>query len=384
MLSSGDRAAGVRKRDRYIAYACNRCRAAKVRCNGKLPCSYCLSRDPASCHYRNPRAIHDSKQQEHQQPQDQRKPVEGSHIAFTQANSASGANPVDLESVKTLLQHQNLKLDTILQRISNVEAAQKLQQHGDKTPSTNAQLGCEEPLPVIQSSTSAFFCIHIIDNNLKALEEPAPATQPLEDRKPSSPSSFSILHDQIVDEIVADIGEWDNTELGVSSSSPSNAIQSIPTYPLGNLDNGEIIRLIQKYHDVAGMMYPIVDVARMLELAEITGPANYMNVMPNKGGSLCLRRSEATMLQMMVAIALAAENENGSDLIQSLHDDVLPDAQHIVWNTKTDLHGLVLLTLVVCAGYAKCLPAFANASFCRASSITALINGALRGVSWVT
>ncbi|KAK1238193.1 hypothetical protein MKX08_002772 [Trichoderma sp. CBMAI-0020] len=49
---------------------------------------------------------------------------------------------------------------------------------------------------------------------------------------------------------------------------------------------------------------------------------------------------------MMAAIALTAENENGSDLIQSLHDDVLPDAQHIVWNTNTDLHGLILLVLM--------------------------------------
>ncbi|KAM0262575.1 hypothetical protein ACHAQJ_001620 [Trichoderma viride] len=346
MPSSGDRAAGARKRDRYTAYACNRCRAAKVRCNGKLPCSYCVARDPASCHYQNPRAIHDSKQQEQQQPQDQLKSAEGSHVASIQANSASGVDPVDYESVKTLLQHQNHKLDAILQRVSNVEAAQRLQQHEDKTLSNNVQLGCEEPLPVIQSPTSAFFCIHIIDNNLRALGEPTLATQPLEDRKPSSPSSFSILHDQIVGEIVADIGEWDDTGLGESSSGPSNAIHSIPTYPLGNLDNGEIIRLIQKYHDVAGMMYPVVDVARMLDLAEIAEPVNHMNAVPNKGGSPHLRRSDAVILQMMVAIALAAENENGSDLIQSLHNDVLPDAQHIVWNTKTDLHGLVLLALV--------------------------------------
>ncbi|PTB40299.1 hypothetical protein M441DRAFT_90581 [Trichoderma asperellum CBS 433.97] len=344
MLPSGsNKGGGVRKRGRYIAYACNRCRAAKVRCNGKQPCSYCVARDPTSCHYRNPRTLHDSNQQEQQRFRGQQIQEEDSRAVCIPAEGASGISVSGYESVKMLLQQQNNKLDAILERVSNVEATQRLQQHEVKGPSSNAPLDCEEPLPVIQSSTSALFCIHVIDDNLKALEEPDLGALQPRGCKPPLTSSFSILHGQIVNKVAADIGEWGDAGISVGSSSSGRTTYSRSTNPLGSLENAELVRLIQKYDDVAGMMYPVVDIAKMLRLVEIDGHLQGLNAAP---GSLPLRRSEATILQMMAAIALTAENENGSDLIQSLHDDVLPDVQHIVWNTNTDLHGLILLVLV--------------------------------------
>ncbi|RFU81359.1 catechol dioxygenase [Trichoderma arundinaceum] len=345
MLSSNDKAVGVRKRDRYIAYACNRCRTAKVRCNGKLPCSYCIARDPASCRYRNPRAVDETSQQEQALQQVQR--AESSSNFSIQATNDKGIGSTGYDNLRMLLQHQNHKLDTILERVSNIETGQRVQQDGNIGSPGNVQLECEEPLPVIQSSTSAFFCIHIIDANFKRLEESAETTLPQKDRKASSPSSFSILHDQIFDEIAADIGEWDDGESGMKPPNPSAVLQNVSTYPLDNLEVAEIIRLVQKYHDTVGIMYPVADVTGMLDLIENADTVDNRNDVYSRGGSLCLRRGEETILQMMVAIALAAENENGSYLIQSLHDNVLPDAQHMVWSTKTDLQGLVLLALVV-------------------------------------
>jgi hypothetical protein len=298
-----------------------------------------------------------------------------------QAESSSKINSSDYESIKMLLQRQNDKLDAILERVSDVEAAQKMQQHEVKTPSTNGSLDCEEPLPVIQSSTSALFCIHIVDDSLRAFEEPVRETSLLEDCKPSLTPSFSILHGQIVNKIAADIGEWGDAEISVCSSGSGNKTNSTSVHPLGNLDNAEVIRLIQKYNDVAGMMYPVVDIAKMLRLAETNSQVEEQSAEPHRNGSLPLRRSEIAILQMMAAIALTAENENGSDLIQSLHDDVLPDAQHIVWNTNTDLHGLVLLVLMVCAAQANHFSNSANSHCYRASFIITLINGASHGVS---
>lgn len=349
MLPSGNKGGGIRKRGRYITYACNRCRAAKVRCNGKQPCSYCVARDPTSCQYRNLRTIHGSNQREQQRFQGQQIQEEDSHAAFIQTESASEINHSDYESIKMLLQQQNNKLDAILKRVSNAEAAHSLQQHGVETPSSNAPLDCEEPLPVIQSSTSALFCIHIIDDNLKALEEPAVGAPPLDDCKPSITPSFSILHGQIVNKIAADIGEWGDAGISVGSSSSGNTTHRTSTHPLDSLDSAELIRLIQKYNDEVGMTYPVVDIAKMLRLAEASGQLEELSTEANSNVPLPLRRREVAILQIMAAIALTAENENGSDLIQSLHDDVLPDVQHIVWNTNTDLNGLILLVLVVCA-----------------------------------
>ncbi|KAM0444464.1 hypothetical protein ACHAPV_009954, partial [Trichoderma viride] len=347
MLPSSTKGGGIRKRDRYIAYACNRCRAAKVRCNGKQPCSYCVARDPTSCHYRSPRIIYGSDQQKQFQVQRApEEPEEDSHVPFMQTGSASEIKPSGYESIKMLLQRQNDKLDAILKRVSDVEAGKRLQRHDVKTPSSNASLDCEEPLPVIQSSTSALFCIHIVDDSLKAFEEPVLGTPPLEDCKPSLTPSFSILHGQIVDKIAADIGEWDDAAISTCSSNPGNVAHGTSRLPLDSLENAELVRLIHKYNDVAGMMYPVLDSAKMLRLAETNGLLKGPRAEPNGNGSVPLKRSEIVILQIMAAIALTAENENGSDLIQSFHDDVLTDAQHIVWNTNTDLHGLILLLLM--------------------------------------
>lgn len=325
MLPSGTKGGGIRKRDRYVSYACNRCRAAKVRCNGKQPCSYCIARDPASCHYRNPRTIQGSDQQIQQRFQVQQVSEDDPPDVFMRTESASEMKPSDYESIKMLLQQQNDKLDAILKRVPNLEAAKRLQPHDVRTPLSNPSLDCEEPLPVIQSSTSALFCIHIVDDSLKAFEEPILGTTPLEDCKPSLTPSFSILHGQIVNKIAADIGEWDDAELSASTSSSTNTTHGTSTHLLDKLGNEELIRLVQKYNDVAGMMYPVVDIANMMRLAESNGQFEELSAGTHRTGSFLLRRSEVAILQMMAAIALTAEHENGSGLIQSFHDDVLPE-----------------------------------------------------------
>jgi hypothetical protein len=40
-----------RKRNRYVLRACNRCKAAKVRCDGGQPCGYCVGRGRDTCYY---------------------------------------------------------------------------------------------------------------------------------------------------------------------------------------------------------------------------------------------------------------------------------------------------------------------------------------------
>jgi hypothetical protein len=47
----GKETGGGRKRSRYVARACDRCKTQKVRCDGKLPCAQCASRNPDSCGY---------------------------------------------------------------------------------------------------------------------------------------------------------------------------------------------------------------------------------------------------------------------------------------------------------------------------------------------
>jgi hypothetical protein len=45
----------TQKRNRYVLHACDRCRTAKVRCDGGLPCGYCVRRDRYTCYYSSPK-----------------------------------------------------------------------------------------------------------------------------------------------------------------------------------------------------------------------------------------------------------------------------------------------------------------------------------------
>ncbi|KAL7911538.1 hypothetical protein GGI35DRAFT_293335 [Trichoderma velutinum] len=316
----------TRKRDRYVPNACNRCRSAKVRCNGKLPCSYCIPRDPESCYYRPQQSPQEITTQHQQQ-----------------------SNNVDLTeepSLRTLLQQQNNKLDTLLKHISNLHQPYRVQNNLSRS-SSNLFSCCKAPLPLIQSATSAFFCLHVIDVKLRALEIHTENAHFQDGTKAASSSSFSILHDQILDGGASDIEAWDGEDADISSWSPKadNVSHKASTYTLGALKSAEIVRLIQKYQDIAGMMYPVIDATHPEQLVDNLW-ASFSADRTNTESLAQWNRSQIGTIEMMVAIALTDENETSSELMQALHDNVLPDVQYMVWNTRVDLQGLVLLVLV--------------------------------------
>ncbi|UKZ52894.1 hypothetical protein TrVGV298_006681 [Trichoderma virens] len=139
--------------------------------------------------------------------------------------------------------------------------------------------------------------------------------------------------------------QWDGGDASISSRSPTT-VDGVPhKYALGTLKSAEIIRLIEKYQDIAGMMYPVIDTTHPEQLVENV----WASCSADKANTETLpqwKRSQKGIVEMMVAIALTDENEAGSGLSQALHDGVLPDVQYMVWNTRVDLQGLVLLALV--------------------------------------
>ncbi|KAL7952142.1 hypothetical protein V8C42DRAFT_306254 [Trichoderma barbatum] len=327
MLPLARKVSNTRKRDRYIPNACNRCRSAKVRCNGKLPCSYCIPRDPESCYYRSQRFPQELTAQHQQQ--------------------SNNSKSTEEESLKTLLQQQSNKLDTLLRHISNLQQPYRFRDRLSGS-SSNLFSYCKAPLPLLQSITSAFFCFHIIDVKLRALEIHSENAQILDGAKTCSSSSFSILHDQILDGGISDIEAWGGDDAGISSWSSTTedgVPRKAPTYALRTLESAEIIRLIQKYQDIAGMMYPVIDTTHPEQLVENVWASCSADTR-NTESLPQWKRSQIGIVEMMVAIALTDENETGSELMQALHDNVLPDVQYMVWNTKVDLQGLVLLALV--------------------------------------
>ena len=166
-----------------------------------------------------------------------------------------------------------------------------------------------------------------------------------------SPTSFSILRGQIVNDITGDAADGNfAASVGLTAKSILDDASISSNRPLDTLGGSEILRLIHLYQDFAGMMYPMVDVAYMEQRVRDLWMSD-SDQGSEKRRSNQLSRNDLVTLHIMVAIGLVVENENGSTLMRSLHDSLWPYADSMVWNTRVDLDGLILLTLMVWPSY---------------------------------
>jgi hypothetical protein len=68
----------------------------------------------------------------------------------------------------------------------------------------------------------------------------------------------------------------------------------------------------------------------------------------NNNSLIRIDRKEVAILKLMMAIALITEDESFCELALKLYESLWPEVEATIWNTKVDLKGLILLTLVVC------------------------------------
>lgn len=256
-------------------------------------------------------------------------------------------NSIENASLLEILRQQNEKFDMMLDRISNLE--KNCHHSHSHSKADAASSWAEDPLPLYQSSTSAFFCIRIMDTNLRGNKYDTPEPKALKGSEPTTPPlSFSILQGQVKDEVTRDMVD----EFGMDNftshrpNATSDNTRNPSIQPLDQFEGNEIIRLLHVYQDFAGMMYPIANVADMEGRVNDIWISNAAKNM-SKGRSNQLGRKDLAMLEMVINIALVTESDDGSDLIQSLHDDLWMDVESMIWHTKVDLQGLVLLTLMV-------------------------------------
>ncbi|KAF2095117.1 hypothetical protein NA57DRAFT_59864 [Rhizodiscina lignyota] len=301
----------LRKRSRYVAQACDRCKTAKVRCDGGLPCAYCRARDAGGCRYNTARfPIH--------------------------APSRGGEENIAVPaSVSALLQQQTEKLDFLIQRMTVLDKASNGNLHPSSTTDTGLSTP-KQPLPLFQSSTSSFFCFDLLDTNLKPREHHTPESDQLPYR-----TSFSILQGEILDGESSVISGNESEATGSTSSGVHD--------PIDELGGSDVVRLMHIYQDMIGFMYPILDFGQLVRAAEkvfgtvASSRTDFPGVV--NPGPPQMDGSDMALLKMIIAIALAVENEAHAALAGYVYQSLRQDVEAMVWNTKVDLKGLVLLTL---------------------------------------
>jgi hypothetical protein len=246
-------------------------------------------------------------------------------------------------SVPTLLQRQADKLDFLIQRVAVLDKARESNSTRQSSTADAIFSASKVVLPLFRSPTSSFFSISILDVHLKGLEVQVDG-QLLGPDNCASPlgNSFFIVQDGIIE---GKSGETVGLESDDAETSPIGTI-----HPLDDLDGEEIIRLVHVYQETVGFMYPILDTTRLKQkVEEILG---VLAMSRNKRRDVDWRRTaidgnDVAILKMVVAISLTVEGEECSELALRLYRSLQQDVDAIVWNTKIDLKGLILLSLVV-------------------------------------
>ncbi|KAK4085580.1 uncharacterized protein Triagg1_570 [Trichoderma aggressivum f. europaeum] len=238
------------------------------------------------------------------------------------------------------------KLDLLIDRVTALEKAllaQRVQCEAREVTSTPPK----QPLPIFQGSTSSVFSIVVADTNLKVLE-PDATGPPISDDSdsPRAQTTFSIVHGQIINELSKEAAD------GGSESRPIVLPRAAGTRPQPtetqthiDLSCNDLISLVYIYQNLAGTLYPFLNFPSLVQQARLTWAARLTELTPSNDG-VDVGSKDVAILKIVAAIALLAEGEGRNDLALSLYHSILPEVEAIVWSTKLDLKGLMLLPLV--------------------------------------
>ena len=122
--------------------------------------------------------------------------------------------------------------------------------------------------------------------------------------------------------------------------------------PLWQLSKDDAVRLCKVYDEDIGMMYPILDMAKLLEHAEILFSFIESTIRSGVGnrdlaGADALEGNDINILKMVLASALVAEGGGESPLGRALYESCR-EAFECKLTGPVDIKGLRLLVIVVC------------------------------------
>ena len=190
-------------------------------------------------------------------------------------------------------------------------------------------------LPFLESPTSPYFSIRILDSDSQAEKD-------RHSRKQSqSRQSFSIFQGKIVS------GQTYLDSFHESTLDPPRMSHG-KISPLNELDFGQVSYLLDEYRSMVDYLYPIVDLTRLTQLTEtiLVGDSGKSSNIGHQPSNV-VDNIEVAMLKVLLTIVLPDQNQQKNDLASRLHQSVRGEVGHMVWNSDVDLNGIALLLLVV-------------------------------------
>ncbi|KAF2267049.1 fungal-specific transcription factor-like protein [Lojkania enalia] len=310
------------KRNRYISIACNECKRRKIKCNGQTPCQRCGNLS-LECLYA-PNCCNNFKES------DEFKQM-SSHISalqdqvdqlFLSLNSLK--SQVDAQSVGSMGTPYNTQDYARSMSIGQTPVLPASPAH-QRTKSFSKH-------PRFHGPTSSAFNLGVAKTSLKTMGITGP-----EDGEDEGVTTQDVTPMGSPPPPIATT---------VPAPRPSMHADKDPIWSLTKL---EALRLVRVWHEEMGMMYPFMDIDKVLHYADML--FSFVEAASRSGlmqgalpGADAIMDDQTTLLKLILAIALILEGYGKSPLGEKLFDNVHKVVERTL-SDPVDLKGINMLAL---------------------------------------
>ncbi|KAK5134963.1 hypothetical protein LTR08_005915 [Meristemomyces frigidus] len=371
------------KRNRYISIACNECKRRKIKCNGQAPCQRCGNLN-LECVYA-PNCCNGFKDTL------EYKEMAG-HIAGLQEQVYMLYS--DLSSLRTQLGHpppppmqQQPPPQQMVQQTPPPQPPQQHQQHQHQQQ-MQAHQQPHQHTPIDPSLQGAPYPSHQQSFSVPQASPGAPValmspsvTRPKSHSQSQQPSFRGPTSDEFNFGVAKNslqtmgITGHENAEdgsgiAGTGTADPSpvhspparnraQLLQFLHTNkdPIWSISQDEMLRLCSVYEDEMGLMYPVLDIQKVMEYA--TKLYRFMEAAHRTGlmqqgmpGPDAIDDEDTNILKMVLASALTVEGSGRSELGRKLFQYVQPAIDNLLLGT-VGLKGIRLLTMTATYEYQR-------------------------------
>ncbi|KAF2002901.1 hypothetical protein P154DRAFT_430028 [Amniculicola lignicola CBS 123094] len=308
------------KRNRYISIACNECKRRKIKCNGQTPCQRCGNLN-LECLYA-PNCCNNFK---------------------------------DSDEFKQMSTHISSLQEQVDQLFANLNAlrgqveAQSVGSMGTPyNPQEYARSLSMAQTPILPPSPSR--------PRTKSFSRHPRFHGPTSSAFNLGVAKSSLQHMGITAQDDGEEEELINQDATPLESPPIvNPVLTRPTLhadkdPIWSLTKHEAIRLVRVWHEEMGMMYPFIDIERIVRYTEMLFAfveAAARSGLMNGGmpGADAIMDEQTSVLKLILAIALVLEGTGMNALGQKLFDNVHKIVERTL-SDPVDLKGISMLALV--------------------------------------
>ncbi|CAG8959452.1 hypothetical protein HYFRA_00001350 [Hymenoscyphus fraxineus] len=305
------------KRNRYISIACNECKRRKIKCNGNTPCQRCGNLN-LECQYAPNCCTNGFKESEE----------------FRQMNAQIASLQEQVDNLYAGLNALKSNRDNAYILPQPVDTPMSLPL--PPPPVSPALSQRHRPIarqPTYQGPTSSAFSLNVAKNTLQNMGyqgltvDEAPPTHDI--TPTASPRRLSV------------------------QPSPRPEGAHPVKEPLWQITKAEMIRLCRVYEEEMGIMYPIVDIERVI--IHGTNVYDFVDSVYRNGlrnttseGQGPIRDEQTFVLKMVLACSFLTEGHGQSEIADSLYESVR-EAADAIYHGEVGVKDLPFLVLVVSA-----------------------------------